>query len=121
MALTPFQQAQLDAYRMHDRAAELGLTAQDIRSMDWDEYHRVFGIDRQTPAQAAIAAYRQQDGSETTATTLATPTSAPPVADEAPHGPYAEGIPDFGQMGMGDYRAIREQYIRPGSGRGIFD
>jgi hypothetical protein len=47
--------------------------------------------------------------------------------DDEPRGTYAEdmpehmGVPDFERMGMDEYRAVRNRYIRPTTARGIFD
>lgn len=108
--LTPEQTARLDAlsraFRMSQ--ADLGdqLTAERIREMGMSEY-------------AKIRARVLGDDADTSAPTR--PTSAPVAVHEAPRGQYVDDVPDFGRMSMTDYAQIRAQYIRPGSGRGIFD
>jgi hypothetical protein len=119
MTLTYSQHAQLRAYEMQNRAAELGLTAQDIRDMDWQTYNRVFGHDRPTPAQAALTALsRQQDPGETPAATA----SAAPQPLAQPQEPGPQGI-DPTQLTLEQYAALRGQLgigVSRQEGRGIF-
>jgi len=111
--LTPEEQsARLDelsrAYRM--MRADLGddMTAQRVRDMPMSDFAKL---------RASILG----DQADTAPTT---PTVAP---DDTMHGTYADdmaehtGVPNFKDMGMGEYRAVRSQFIRPGSGRGLFD
>jgi hypothetical protein len=59
-----FNQMRVDAYHAANKAAELGLTAQDIATMPWDEFNRLIGQpDRPTPAQMALRAL-QADAAE---------------------------------------------------------
>jgi hypothetical protein len=51
-----YLEAQLTARRIMD---ETGLTLAEVAALDLDEFARLTG--RPTPAQAALAAYRQQD------------------------------------------------------------
>jgi hypothetical protein len=86
--LTSFQQAELHALRAQNRGFELGLTPQDIRGMDWDEFHRLIGVDRPTPAQLALAEHqRQQDSRSTSPATNGTPAPTDvPVPASGPQG-----------------------------------
>ena len=116
--LTDFQRMQLAAHHAANRAAELGLTAQDIRNMPWDEYSRVFGTTgRQTPAQAARAAVNAEHEARH-------PTQAP-VPQSAPQQPAPEpqGV-TLQDMSMDEYALLRQQLgvgVSQKEGRGIFD
>lgn len=104
---TPEQTARLDelsrAFRMA-RADLDGMTSQRINDMPMSEYAKL---------RADVL------GDE--ATTPTRPTVAPVADDTTMHGAYVEDVPDFGHMGMSEYRAVRHHYIRPGTGRGLFD
>lgn len=100
--LTEFQRMQIDAHYASNRATELGLTAQDIRSMPWDEYNRLFGTaERQTPAEAALAAidadYERKH-----------PTQATQPQDGPPSAPEPQGL-DLKNMPMREYEQLRSQ------------
>jgi hypothetical protein len=92
--------------RMYRAPVDDGMTAERIRAMSISEFARY---------RASVF------GDEDTATTR------PPVADEAKQhdeaGPRVDDMPpmpDFRQMSMDDYQAIRHNYIRRGSNRGLF-
>jgi hypothetical protein len=96
------------AYRM--MRADMGdMTAEQIRAMPMSEF-------------AKLRATVLGDEADPTPTR---PTVAP--VDDEPRGTYAEdmpehmGVPDFERMGMDEYRAVRNRYIRPTTARGIFD
>ena len=118
--LTEFQQMQIDAHYASNRAAELGLTAQDIRNMPWDEYNRLFSTaGRQTPAQAAIAAFESQYEREHP-TQVTQPQDAPQSAPEPPS-TEPQGI-DLNNMPMREYEQLRGQlgFDKAGQDQGIF-
>lgn len=120
--LTDFQRMQLEAHHAANQAVELGLTAQDIRNMPWDEYNRLFGTPgRQTPAQAAIAGFQaQQDAQRPTQATQ--PQDAPQSLPQPP-APETQGV-DIASMTLDEYALFREQAgigVSQKEGRGIFD
>jgi hypothetical protein len=102
--MTPFQQAELRAYEMQNRAAELGLTAQDIRSMDFDEYCRLFDHS-ETPTQSALRALG------------ITPTVPAPALESAQEPPAPE--PPAVDPNV-DFLAWRASRARGGEGVGLF-
>jgi hypothetical protein len=69
-----------------------------------------------------FARLRERAGLVTPAPTYtadSAPTGAPA---RVPRGQYIEDVPDFSQLPMADYAALRAHYIRPSStARGIFD
>jgi hypothetical protein len=116
--LTEFQRMQLDAHHASNRATELGLTAQDIRNMPWDEYNRLFSTTRrQTPAEAALAAidayYEARHPTQATH-----PQDGP---QSAPAAPEPQGI-DPKDMSMEQYAQLRAQLglDKAGQDQGIF-
>jgi hypothetical protein len=96
------------AFRMMRADLPDDMTAEQIRDMPMSDFAKlrasVLGDEATTPTRPTVA----------------------PVADE-PHGHYAEdmpehmGVPNFKDMGMSEYRAVRNHYIRPTSARGLFD
>jgi len=118
--LTEFQRMQIDAHHASNRATELGLTAQDIRNMPWDEYNRLFGTTgRQTPAEAALAAFDvQYEGQHPT---QATRPQDVPQSPPQPAAPEPQGI-DPKDMSMEQYAQLRGQLglDKAGQDQGIF-
>lgn len=125
-----FNELRVDAYHAANRAAELGLTAQDIAQMPWDEYSRLMGNpDRPTPAQAGLSAFYAQEEPEKASNPAPPGPNQPQTYDSSPHaqrplqappGP-AQGI-DVGSMDMEQYGQLRAQLgIGQGSeyGRGL--
>lgn len=106
--MTPDHEARLDqlshAFRMaHELDGQF--TAEQIHDMPMSEFAKL---------RASVL------GDE--ADPMPTRPVVAPVADEAQHGTYAEDMPpDFRNMGMSEYRAVRNQFIRPGNARGLFD
>jgi hypothetical protein len=107
--LTSFQQAELHARYAHGRAAELGLTAQDIRNMDWNAWHRLISADRPTPAQMALAEYKRQQDSRSASPapgSTPTPTNVPVTAS----GPDRLTDPAFiASLSPEEFARLREQ------------
>ncbi len=97
-----FSEMQVRAHRDASRAAELGLTAQDIRSMPWDEYNRLFGYDRPTPAEAAKAALEAQH-EQAQPPAPAAPQGDPAAPADAPQGAA------IASMDMATYAQFRQQ------------
>ena len=114
-----FSEMQVRAHRDANRAAELGLTAQDIAAMPAAEFNRMFGYNRPTPAQAARAALEAQYAAQSATETPAEPTAAPTPAPASPAAPDPfEGL----DPGSAEYfLAWRAQRPSGGEGRGIFD
>lgn len=121
-----FNQMRVDAYHAGNRAAELGLTPQDIATMDWDEYNRLVGKpDRLTPAQMAHRAREAADETRSGASAgNPLPSNAGPPASVSgppagmPAGRTLEEIANESEDGFHMWRANRKS---GGEGRGIFE
>lgn len=110
--LSEFERARLDAHEAANRAAELGLTAQDIRDMPFDAYNRLFHPGRPTPAQAALQALDAQ----------AVPAALPDSAFTQQAVPEPPGR-TLEEVALTDdaFLQWRSQRQSGGEGRGIFD
>lgn len=99
--------AQLQARQIQE---DTGMTMDQILALPADEWARL--TNRQTPAQAAIAALDAQFQGHSPAPQQQAPAPAqPPTQTQAPE------TPDFASMDMATYAAYREQ---AGIGRGAY-
>ena len=105
-----FSEMQVRAHRDASRAAELGLTAQDVKAMPPDAFNRTFGYDRPTPTEAALAAVRA-DSTAADSPAPAAPRIAPQPPESAPQGV------SVADMTMEQYAVFRRE---AGIGRGEY-
>lgn len=127
-----FNEMRIDAYHAANKAAELGLTAQDIAQMPWDEYNRLIGNpERPTPAPAGLSAFYAQEEPEKSSNPAAAGRSsapsdysprsnsdAPQAVSWAPQGrPFEELANEGGEEGFLRWRSQRQS---SGEGVGIF-
>lgn len=108
--LTPTQRAFLSASQLREAVEDL--SAQEINALDLSTYARI----RERAGLPAIDPF-----SEAYTTPPGRPRTAQAPEAVAPQ-PQDQGT-DFRSMGMAEYAAIRNRYIRPssGTGRGLFD